>query len=129
MEKTTEEIIIALECSLLRPEVRASADAVAHLLAEDFIEFGSSGRIFDKKTTVAALAAEAPTEDGSPVEACDFSVRVLAAGVVMVTYRSILVPTAAQSGRQALRSSIWTFTGNRWQMLFHQGTVMPDRGT
>ena len=36
----------ALEEDLLKPEVRKSADRVGRLLADEFIEFGSSGRVF-----------------------------------------------------------------------------------
>ena len=38
-----EEFLRRLEERLLQPEVRQSAEAVADLLADDFIEFGSSG--------------------------------------------------------------------------------------
>jgi hypothetical protein len=44
-----------LEEQLLKPEVRTSRDRVGYLLADDFIEFGSSGRIFDKRGVIEAL--------------------------------------------------------------------------
>jgi hypothetical protein len=126
MAKTTAEIIIALERSLHRGDVRTDPREVAGLLAENFIEFGSSGRIFDKQMTVAALAAEDPTDGGSSLQAQDFAVQELSVDVVLVTYRINRLATQAQAARQTLRSSIWKRIDNRWQMVFHQGTVVPD---
>ena len=37
-----------LEERLLQPDVRSSAEEIAKLLADEFIEFGSSGRVFNK---------------------------------------------------------------------------------
>lgn len=124
MEQTTAEMIITLECSLHRREIRTNPEAVKRLLSGDFIEFGSSGRIFDRQTTVASLAAEVPT-DGSALQVSDFVVKTLCEGVILVTYRSNRPPTDAQAERQTLRSSIWKRIDNRWQMVFHQGTVVP----
>ena len=41
-----EGLLRGLELELLRPELRESAGRLANLLADDFREFGSSGRIF-----------------------------------------------------------------------------------
>ena len=54
----TEEFFRDLEQSLLRPDVRASATAVDRLLADDFVEFGSSGHAFGKKDVMEALQGE-----------------------------------------------------------------------
>lgn len=51
----------ALEDALLDPEFRGTAQAT-ELLADDFVEFGSSGHTFDKQSVVAALAEERPVE-------------------------------------------------------------------
>jgi hypothetical protein len=40
-----KEIIYNLETSLLTPEVRMSVEKLDELIAEDFIEYGSSGLI------------------------------------------------------------------------------------
>ena len=44
-----------LEEPLLQPNVRKFAAEVSQLLAGEFIEFGSSGRIFDKQQIIASL--------------------------------------------------------------------------
>ena len=42
------EQLKALEQALHRPSVRGSTEAVAALLADDFVEFGRSGGVYDK---------------------------------------------------------------------------------
>jgi hypothetical protein len=50
MEKSLlEKQIFDLECLLLQPFVRRSAEKIAELLAEDFFEFCSSGKVYRYK--------------------------------------------------------------------------------
>jgi len=110
-----------LEEELLRPEVRASRAALEALLATDFIEIGRSGRVYDREGILAALAAEgAGATPDLRVEG--FSVRVLAPGVALATYRSMAEDAAGGRPRVTLRSSIWRHEDDRWRMAFHQGT-------
>jgi hypothetical protein len=109
-----------LEEELLRPEVRSSADRVGRLLAEDFMEFGSSGGAYDKAQVIESLRQEAP-DPAVQVQLTDFSARQLAPGVVLVTYRTVR-RGGAEPDRHRLRSSIWKLVDERWQMVFHQGT-------
>jgi hypothetical protein len=118
-----EEIALLrkLEEDLFKPEVRRSAERVNDLLADDFIEFGSSGRIFDKRQIIDALQQEAlGTVHRTTI--ADFTVRRLAATVLLLTYRA----TSPDHTGSRLRSSIWKLINGRWQMIFHQGT--PSRG-
>jgi len=48
-DKSIEAQIRFLEERLLQPDVRKIAEDVAALLAAEFIEFGSSGHIFDRE--------------------------------------------------------------------------------
>ncbi len=108
------EQIRLLEERLLLPEVRASPEALADLLADDFLEFGSSGRVYEKQQVIAALQEEIPQK----VWVRDFQVRLLAPGVVLATFRSV----GAAGSRSSLRSSIWMLEDGRWRLKFHQGT-------
>jgi hypothetical protein len=110
----------------VKPEVRRSADQVGRLLADDFIEFGSSGRVFDKAQVIEALKQEAP-DPAMGIVLTDFSARQLAPGVMLVTYRTHLSAPNAPAG-YTLRSSIWTLRQGRWQMVFHQGTPGANSG-
>lgn len=105
-----------LEEELLQPDVRSDPALVASYLAEDFREFGSSGRIFTRPEILAALAAESPRQ----LRLTDFACTELAPGVALVTYRSHATSDTGSS--EALRSSIWVLRSGRWQVLFHQGT-------
>jgi hypothetical protein len=107
-----------LEEDLLQPEIRRNPEAVASLLADDFCEFGSSGRIFSKSETIKALRAEAPCQ----ILISDFSVRSLTAESALVTYRTLRRANTNQGEVMSLRSSMWVLRDGRWQMLFHQGT-------
>lgn len=111
-EQAAIELIRGLEERLLRPEVRKSAEQVAALLADEFVEIGSSGRIYDKPQIIERLPQE--EGKGSIPTISDFSARQLAAGVILVTYRIIESRT--------IRSSIWKSIAGQWQMMFHQGT-------
>jgi len=126
-EELNEELFRSLEQRLHRSEIRSMREAVNELLADGFLEFGSSGRVYNKLTTMEALAAETVTSP--PPEVFDFSVISISPDAVLVTYRSFRHPTEKSAGRQTLRSSIWKSIDGRWQMLFHQGTVIPDEAT
>src|ERR1700704_331719 len=54
--------IRSLEEALHRPEVRRSREAVEGLLAEGFVEFGSSGTIYQREQIIDLLAQEDGTE-------------------------------------------------------------------
>jgi len=112
-ESIEADLIRQLEEQLLRPEVRASADQVAVLLADGFVEFGTSGRIYNKEQMIDLLQQEQGRRDQSST-ITEFSVRRLAADVILVTYRIVESRT--------IRSSIWKSTSGRWQMEFHQST-------
>lgn len=116
-----------LELELHSPKTRSSRDAVSALLANEFIEFGSSGGIYDKAVVVDALAQEASVENTALPEVHDFTVRSIAPEGVLVTYRSVRRSDGKTPERQTLRSSIWKRIDGRWQMFFHQGTVVPQR--
>jgi hypothetical protein len=107
-----------LELSLLQPTVRKSA-RVSELLAEGFIEFGSSGRVFTKEQAVASLRSESTTL----FTVTQFKVQWLASHIALVTYR---VSRDAEQPSHSLRSSIWERRQERWRMIFHQGTLTAE---
>jgi hypothetical protein len=112
--------LLALERELLRPEVRASRAALEALLAADFMEIGSSGRVCDREGIIDALAGEAPGDRAAPrIET--IGVRLLAPGIALATYRTV----GDRPGGAAVtrRSSIWRRDADgAWRMTFHQGT-------
>jgi hypothetical protein len=115
-------LLRSLEQELLKPEVRHSPDRVGDLLSDDFVEFGSSGGVFNKQQVIEALEREEPADSTIRLSLVDFIARGLASDVILVTYRTIQEggPGTRQDSR--LRSSIWKLIEGRWQMVFHQGT-------
>lgn len=109
------EHICGLEEQLLSNVVRTDPVAVSLLLADDYMEFGSSGRVWRKQDQVGEGGAGEVRMTLS-----NFELRVLSGDTVLATYRTF----NEDSGIHCLRSSIWTWRDERWQMLFHQGTPM-----
>jgi hypothetical protein len=111
-------VLQQLEEYLLQPLARKSSQEVSRLLADEFIEFGSSGRIYNKQQTLAALQHETPVQR----TLTNFYAHALAPDVALVTYYIIRQAEPGTPPAHSLRSSIWQFLDDRWQMLFHQGT-------
>ena len=107
----------AQETSLLTSITRKNPEAISALLADNFQEFGSSGRVYSKQEIVAALQQESPVT----LSLLNFKVTFLTPGVAHATYRS-LKEEHSRPPTMALRSSIWVQEGDQWRMLFHQGT-------
>ena len=110
--------IKSLEERLLKPEVRTSLDALIRLLADEFVEFCSSGRIANKQQVIKGLLRQSARH----FSISDFRTRVLTPDVVLATYRVTCKIDATDTATESLRSSIWKFQDGRWQMVFHQGT-------
>ncbi|WP_454746430.1 nuclear transport factor 2 family protein [Ciceribacter selenitireducens] len=123
--KPDTDLFYCLETSLHRPEVRTSPQQTADLLADEFVEFGKSGRVYNKEVTIDALASEGSSGSSVVPQVADFSVAALSNDVVLVRYRSVRAAPDAHKTLETLRSSIWKFNSGRWQMVFHQGTPIP----
>lgn len=108
--------ILKLEMQLLNPESRKSKAVLEKLLADDFIEYGSSGRIYNKIQTLELLQVEHPIIR----TLMDFNAVLLAPEICLVTYKII---EQTPEKRCSLRSSIWKHQEAHWQLYFHQGTL------
>jgi hypothetical protein len=109
-----------LENELWREETRFDIDRMREIIAEDFFEFGRSGRFYTREDVLSA-----PRE---PIEAIfplpDFSARLLSESIAQVTYNSSVTYNGVVEN--ARRSSIWSRTPKGWVLRFHQGTPIPD---
>ncbi len=103
---------------MTKPAIRRSAKDLSRLLADDFREFGGSGRVFDKGQIIDALRSQTPVE----LWLEDFQVLSLAPDVALVTYRGNCKSPESGLVSESLRSSIWRKRDGRWQAVFHQGT-------
>ncbi|MFN6477428.1 DUF4440 domain-containing protein [Nostoc sp. DedQUE07] len=119
-----ESLFRELEERLLQPDVRKSATDIMDLLADEFIEFGSSGRVFNKQQIIESLQNES-IQPLTQRLITEFKTLVLVTGVVLVTYR-IVRHISGKQPVHSLRSSIWKLNNDRWKMIFHQGTLVRE---
>ena len=110
--KSPEELVEALERELLGPEVRGDIGRTGVLLHPDFMEIGSSGRVWTRDAMMMALEED----PGERTELEILGADRVGTGAVLLTYRSY-----ARSGT-ILRSSLWVLDNRRWRLRFHQGT-------
>jgi len=121
MNESLKQLLYRLEESLLQPEIRRSPAEVARLLADEFVEFGSSGRVYEKQSIIDELSQEPEIRFLMK----DFRAFSLAQGVVLVTYRATSFSRNKEKAVHSLRSSVWKSSQGGWQMIFHQGTPTP----
>lgn len=112
-----KQLIYELEISLLDSTTRHSISYLKQHIAEEFIEYGSSGLIYTKDIVLDRLPQETPQT--YLIE--NFSILELSNETVLATYR------LTRATIHSLRSSIWQYKDNRWQMIFHQGTPYQKR--
>ena len=109
--------VLAGERRLLDPAVRADADLLGSLLDRDFAGIGPSGRRLDRRSIVAAAAADLGSADpavaSGDVEV--LSVERLADDVMLLEWR-------LGSDTVTLRSSLWVRRAGGWRLRFTQGT-------
>ena len=117
--KTISSILLNNEERLLRADIRTSPAALSALIADEFIEIGSSGRIYSKQEVIEALQKEPPFE-GSIAE---FEGRQLTPKIFLITYRMVESQKNTAQPRMSTRSSIWKQIDGQWKIIFHQGTL------
>ena len=120
----TEQELEKLEMDLLESCVRCDRELISSLLAEEFCEFGSSGRVYSRQATIDALQLECPNF----YSVTDLSVTILGEGAALVRYRVSRHGKSEPENSHSLRSSVWTRRDGRWQQLFHQGTRISSEG-
>ncbi len=115
--------ILALEKSLLNSLFRHDRAFLVSVLADNFIEFGKSGRRYNKTTTIAALLEEGGA-NAVPIKSLemeDIEFFQLSEDVVLLAY-ALKSSQKASDAIPTLRSSVWRRINLNWQLVFHQGT-------
>ena len=110
-----ERLLYELELQVLRPATRSSRKHLEELLSEDFVEFASSGAVYDQSSVISALMLEQP----AAWSIANFKVRPLGEDAALATYLG-----TKGGGESSLRCSVWKRVGGRWRMTFHQGTKL-----
>ncbi len=120
MSESDARTLVELEEGLWRAETRQSPDWMDRVLAEDFIEFGASGRRYERAEILQPASGSLDVVLPLP----EYAVRFLGDDVALATYVSVQV--LPEGGRRvARRSSVWRREPDGWKLAFHQGTLLP----
>jgi hypothetical protein len=114
-----ERQLLRHEQDLMQLATRSSRKKLEAFLAEDFVEIGSAGNVYDRESVISALLLEQPVA----WSIVSFKAREVTEGVALVTY----IATKGD-GQSALRSSLWRRDEGKWKMVFHQGTRILGEG-
>lgn len=98
-----------------------SLEILIDLIDDEFVEVGSSAAIYDKAEVIRWLSSESRSES----EGTSFKAHPLSKEMILLTYTSSIKDKSTSVTKQAIRSSIWRLTEDRWRMIFHQGTPLP----
>lgn len=113
-----KELILKLESDLLKSEIRKSPQKINEILSDDFIEFTSSGSEYHYEN--GDVFQEQDDNKELFWEIMDFKTNQLSNDCILATYR--LIKHNELNKKYSLRSSIWKCIGEKWKMIFHQGT-------
>ena len=112
-----------LELALARRDEAAIPGGYEAVIDEAFVEFGSSGRRWERDEILELLTSE-PRTDAVRIEA--FEAFEIGQGVVLVNYETVgLEPSGGPTLRRR-RSSLWLRADDGYRLRFHQGTPVPQ---
>jgi hypothetical protein len=113
-----------LEEKLLSPKIRGDRKELERLISEDFIEYGSSGKIYNYLDTLAYFLAN--SRDIFNYTFVNFKTRRLSEDIILALY--ILEIEKNRRITISNRSSLWHWDKDSagkepaWRIIFHQGT-------
>lgn len=105
---------------LLNPEIRKSPQEISQLLADEFIEIGASGTVYDKQKTIETLVHE----KGRHLLMEDYKTKELSAELILSTYLLVKSDKDDIDKEHSFRTSIWKISNGNWHLIFHQGTLI-----
>ena len=111
------DTLLPLEKKLLTVGEDCGRDCIESLLAADFREFGATGKVWSRDGMVRELTRIPARRHRISEVQCT----TLTEDRALLHYRTVV------NGRESLRTSLWVHRDGRWQMQFHQGTLVPAR--
>jgi hypothetical protein len=115
IDVTHIRILTRLEEDLWRHSTRTDLNLMNKVLADDFVEFGRSGRVWHRAEMFTSVP---PFEAVLPLP--NLAIRGINDTTALVTYDSIV--TSQGETKYARRSSLWSHQSGHWILHFHQGT-------
>jgi hypothetical protein len=119
-----DTLIKALEERLLDPKIRGCREELEKLISPQFIEYGSSGKIYNYPGTLAYLAVH--SAEMFQHTFVNFKTRRLSGDIILALY--ILEIEKNCRINITNRSSLWRLEKDSagqntvWRVIFHQGT-------
>jgi hypothetical protein len=107
--------IFNAEKLLISNTVRTNTVLIKELLSENFVEYCSSGKVYNYKDGDVF----APLKN--KIEIYDFEVKQLSSKIFLANYKTNETENDVLI-RTTLRSSIWQKVNTSYKILFHQGT-------
>ncbi|MDH5231458.1 MAG: DUF4440 domain-containing protein [Gammaproteobacteria bacterium] len=114
-----EKTIFQLEERLLLPEVRKNRDRINQLLAPEFEELGSNGKLNSRDAVLDWLLNH---ELDTRWQLSQFRIRQLTSDIVLAIYHAKKIQIDSAQSHGSMRSSLWRCVNNEWKMIFHQGS-------
>jgi hypothetical protein len=112
--------LLAREPIFHRPAFASTIQDFDAMMAPDYWEIGASGRRYTRAFILQHLALNPPVDAAiAGWQILDPQCRALAPKVCLFTY------TLHQGARRTRRATVWQSTPSGWQVLYHQGTVIP----
>ncbi|HSI99915.1 MAG TPA: DUF4440 domain-containing protein [Patescibacteria group bacterium] len=126
MSGPLDRATVAEELGSREPVFHRPVDGTARadweaMTAPDFWEVGASGSVYSRSAVLDILDRRFSDPEYEPMAGLsveDFTVRLLQGTTWLATYR------LRQGDRLTRRASIWRRVGDRWVLLYHQGTVI-----
>ncbi len=103
-----------------RLELWKTREDFDRLMVEEYWEVGASGRIYDRAFVLEELERRQDYSTPPDWQTSGFKLLQLSENTYLLTY------TLTQQTRVTRRSTLWRRTGDLWQILYHQGTVVLD---
>ena len=120
-----DRLLIDLECAVhdaMRVQDIAFIQAQLHI---DFLEYGFSGRVYDRDGVLALLKGKGASEE--VIHAHDFQVDTVREDVCLVTYQTFRRDEYGEDTQFAWRTSLWAYEHQKWLMVMHQCTPKLDK--
>ena len=110
-----KDIILQYEKDFFNLEFCSNRINLEQRFSKGFIEYGKSGYIYDRESTITALMN---LSEDKQIEITQFELTSLNESVLLANY----ISNDKNDNSYVLRTSVWKIEDNTWKLFFHQGT-------
>jgi hypothetical protein len=111
------KMVIEMELKLLDKDIRNNKNELNKYISKEFIEYGSSGKIYTYDDT---LCLSSNDEEQIDYKILKMDAKILSENIILLLY----IIEISNDNKKIItnRSSIWKKDNNSWKIIFHQGT-------